>query len=399
MTDRRNLDIVIAGAGAVGALLGHALAMRGFEIAIIDAGSGDQQASVRTSALSRASLRGLSDLGLWPLEGVEAAPLRALRVVDHSGHGRLSFDSADIGEADLGVIVNHGRLESALRAKAQVRGVSWHRDHADGVELGDAHIEVIMKGGGRLRAPLLIAADGAQSVIRERLGVAVLQYRYGQTAVCADIRLEHAHEGVAWQRFLHHGPCALLPLPDADRASLIWSTADYEARRLQDLSDTEFTTALNEAFGDHLGRLEVDGERAYFPLVASHAQHYVGARFALVGDAAHRVHPLAGQGVNLGFADAGALIAALNAGRARSADLGRRRTLRPYERERKADNLAMLAATDLLNRAFRDDRAWVRAALRTGLNITDTLPLFKTLFMRAAGASASRVAYDGHPGP
>ena len=399
MTDRRNPDIVIAGAGAVGALLGRALAMRGFEIAIIDAGSGDQQASVRTSALSRASLRRLSDLGLWPLEGVEAAPLRALRIVDHSGQGRLSFDSADIGEADLGVIVNHGRLESALRAKAQVRGVSWHRDHADGVELGDARIEVIMKGGGRLRAPLLIAADGAQSVIRERLGVAVFQYRYGQTAVCADIRLGHAHEDVAWQRFLPHGPCALLPLPDAHRASLIWSTADYEARRLQDLSDTEFAAALNGAFGDHLGRLEVDGERAYFPLVASHAQHYVGARFALVGDAAHRVHPLAGQGVNLGFADASALITALEAGRARSADLGRRRTLRPYERERKADNLAMLAATDLLNRAFRDDRAWVRAALRTGLNVTDTLPLFKTLFMRAAGAGASQVTYDGRPGP
>ncbi len=399
MIDRRNPDIVIAGAGAVGALLGYALAMRGFEIALIDAEGLDQQASVRTSALSRASLRRLSELGLWPLAGVEAAPLRALRIVDHSGYGRLSFDSADIGEADLGVIVNHGRLEAALRAKAQVRGVSWHRDRAEGVELGDTRIEVVMKGGGRLRAPLLIAADGAQSVIRERLGVAVLQYRYGQTAVCADIRLGHAHEDTAWQRFLRHGPCALLPLPDANRASLIWSTADYEAQRLRGLCDAEFSTALNEAFGDHLGRLEVDGERAYFPLVASHAQHYVGSRFALVGDAAHRVHPLAGQGVNLGFADACALIAALEAARAQSADLGRRRTLRPYERERKASNLAMLAATDVLNRAFADDRAWVRAILRTGLNVTDTLPLFKTFFMHAAGAGTGQIAYGGGHGP
>ena len=394
MIDRRDPDIIIAGAGAVGALLGHALAMRGFEIAMIDAAGAGPRTSVRTSALSRASLRRLSHFGLWPLDGVEAAPLRALQIIDRSGYGRLSFDSADIGETDLGVIVNHGRLESALRAKAQVRGVSWHQDRAWEVEIENTRIEVAMKGGGRLRAPLLIAADGAQSVIREQLGVAVFQYHYGQTAVCADIRLGHAHDGVAWQRFLAHGPCALLPLPDACRASLIWSATDDEARRLRNLSDTQFAAALNDAFGDHLGDLEVDGERAYFPLAASHAQHYVGARFALVGDAAHRVHPLAGQGVNLGFADADALITTLQAARAQSADLGRRRTLRPYERERKVDNLAMLAATDLLNRAFRNDRRWVGATLRTGLNVIDTLPLLKTFFMEAAGAGTPRISYD-----
>ena len=247
MIDRRDPDIIIAGAGAVGALLGHALAMRGFEIAMIDAAGADPRTSVRTSALSRASLRRLSHFGLWPLDGVEAAPLRALQIIDRSGYGRLSFDSADIGEADLGVIVNHSRLESALRAKAQVRGVSWHQDRAWEVEIQDTRVEVAMKGGGRLRAPLLIAADGAQSVIREQLGVAVFQYHYGQTAVCADIRLGHAHDGVAWQRFLAHGPCALLPLPDACRASLIWSATDDEARRLRNLSDTQFAAALNDA--------------------------------------------------------------------------------------------------------------------------------------------------------
>ncbi len=386
MTGRRDPDIIIAGAGAVGTLLAHALAMRGFEIALIDAASGEDPISVRTSALSRGSLQRLSDLGAWPLEGVEAAPLRALHILDRGGSGRLTFDSADIGEACLGVIVNHGRLESALRARARTRGVAWHGDRAQAVRIGNARIEVTMKGGGRLGAPLLIAADGAQSVIRDELGVGVLQYRYGQTAVCADIRLGRAHEGVAWQRFLAHGPCALLPLPEPCRASLIWSAADVEARRLRDLSDAQFAAALNDAFGDHLGRLEVDSKRAYFPLVASHAQDYVGARFALVGDAAHRVHPLAGQGVNLGFADASALIASLQAARARSADLGSRRTLRPYERERKADNLAMLAATDLLNRMFCDDRPWVRAMLRAGLNIADTLPALKAFFMDAAGA-------------
>ncbi len=400
ISTRRALDIVIVGAGAVGAALCHALAVRGFEVGIVDAETGEERASVRTSALSGASLAQLSGLGLWPLEGVEAAPLRALQVLDRSGQGRLRFDSADIGEASLGAIVNHGLLEAALRRRARALGVPWYFDRAEEVAIEGGRAEVMLRGGERLRAPLLIAADGAQSTIREQLGVPVLQYRYGQTAVCADIRLGRPHEGVAWQRFLADGPCALLPLPDPCRASLIWSTADQEARRLRNLSDREFSEALRGVFGDALGTLETDSERAGFPLVASHAQRYIGARFALAGDAAHRVHPLAGQGVNLGFADAGALVAALEAARARAVDLGSRRALRPYERARKVENVAMLMATDLLNRAFRDDRAWVRALLRTGLNVTDTLPFLKTVFMTASGArDPGGAAHDARQGP
>ncbi len=392
---QRALDVVIVGAGAVGACLCHALSVRGFEVGVVDAETGDERPSIRTSALSRASLRHLSDLGLWPLEGVEASALRALQILDRGGRGRLRFDSADAGEEDLGVIVNHGLLEAALRKKARALGGPWYRERGEAATIADSGVEVVTKGGRRVRARLLIAADGAQSAIREQLGVPVLQYRYGQTAVCADIRLGEPHEGVAWQRFLNDGPCALLPLPDARRASLIWSAADQEALRLRALSDADFALALHDAFGDHLGSLRVEGERAYFPLVASHARHYTGPRFALVGDAAHRVHPLAGQGVNLGFADAHALIKTLQAARSRSADPGSHRVLRAYERERKAENLAMLVATDLLNRAFRDDRAWVRALLGTGLNVTDTLPMLKAFFMGAAGATAPRTTHDG----
>lgn len=388
------LDVVIVGAGAVGACLCHALSVRGFEVGMVDAETGDERASVRTSALSRASLRHLSDLGLWPLEGVEPSALRALQILDRGGRGRLRFDSADLGEEDLGAIVNHGLLEGALRKKARALGGPWYRERAEEVTITDSGVEIATKGGGRVRARLLIAADGAQSTIREQLGVPVLQYRYGQTALCADIRLGRAHEGVAWQRFLANGPCALLPLPDAHRASLIWSAADQEAQRLRALSDADFARALHDAFGDHLGPLRVEGERARFPLVASHARYYTGPRFALAGDAAHRVHPLAGQGVNLGFADAHALIGTLQSARSRSTDPGSRRVLRAYERERKAENLAMLVVTDLLNRAFRDNRTWVHAILGTGLNVTDSLPLVKTFFMGAAGATTSRTAHD-----
>lgn len=384
------VDVVIVGAGAVGAACGYALSLRGLTVAIIDAEPERERASVRTSALSRRSCAWLASLGLWPAHGVSAAPLRALQVVDRSGQGRLRFDSADIDQEDLGVIVNHSRLEGALRERARsASGVRWYSEVAERVSVGNDEASITLAGGRLLQAPLLIAADGVQSTVREQLGVAAWQYRYGQTAVCADIQLGVPHEGVAWQRFLTTGPVALLPLPDLLRSSLIWSTTQREAQSLKDLSDGDFAKALQTAFGQDLGSLRVASPRAYFPLVASHAQHYVGPRFALVGDAAHRVHPLAGQGLNLGFGDAQALTWTLQETRGRGGDFGGQRALRSYERARKGANLSMLMATDLLNRAFRHENSLLRGLLTVGLNITDTLQPLKAFFMSQAGAHAT----------
>jgi len=378
-------DVMIIGAGAVGAACCAALAGRGLHIIMIDEGAHKGAPSVRTSAVSNRSLAWLASLGL-PRDQLEPAPLRALQVLDASGSGRLRFASQMQNQDDLGVIVNHDRLEQALRERARsFTDVKWHNDAAARVSIGDDHAHATLKSGHTVRASLLIAADGLQSTTREQLGVSSLQYRYDQTAVCADIHLGTAHEGVAWQRFLTTGPVALLPLPDPLRASLIWSTTTVAAQGLRELSDRDFAHALNEAFGDYLGPLKTASPRAYFPLVAAHAQRYVGRRFALIGDAAHRVHPLAGQGVNLGFADAEVLTQALLAARAHHQDPSALRVLRSYERARKGANISMLLASDLLNRAFRKDNPLIRQLLVMGLNVTDTLNPIKGFFMAQAG--------------
>ncbi len=380
-------DVIIVGAGPVGAALCHALALRGLTVAVVDAKrAASGTVGVRTSALTQVSCQWLGTQGLWPLSGLEAAPLRALQVLDRSGHGRVRFDSRDLGLEDLGVIVDHGGLETLLRARARAApGVKWHDDSAQRVTVRERAAEVILSGGSTLHGSLLIAADGAQSQLREQLGVPVWQHHYGQTAICANIQLGKAHQGVAWQRFLSTGPLALLPLPDPSQSSLVWSTTTPAAERLRSLSDPEFGAALTEAFGSELGALQPLSARAHFPLVASHAEHYVGSRFALVGDAAHRAHPLAGQGVNLGFADSQVLAETL-LGRDRDSDVGNRRLLRRYERARKAANLSMLLATDALNRLLCNEARWLGQILTIGLNVTDTLGPLKTFFMNQAGA-------------
>ncbi len=380
-------DVIIVGAGAVGAALCHALALRGLTVAVVDAERGALgKAGVRTSALTNASCHWLGTQGLWPLSDLKTAPLRALQVVNSSGHGRIRFDSLELDLENLGVIVNHGGLEALLRARARIApGVKWHDDKAQRVTIRERTAEIVLAGGSVLHGSLLIAADGAQSQLREQLGVPVWQHHYGQTAICANIQLGQAHRDVAWQRFLPTGPLALLPLPEPSQSSLIWSTTTLEAERLHSLSDQDFGAALTQAFGQELGDLQPLSARALFPLVATHAEHYVGSRFVLVGDAAHRVHPLAGQGVNLGFADAQVLAETL-VGRDRDGDIGNRRLLRRYERARKAANLSMLLATDTLNRLFRHEGVWMRQILTMGLNVTDTLGPLKAFFMSQAGA-------------
>ncbi|MHB8254081.1 MAG: UbiH/UbiF/VisC/COQ6 family ubiquinone biosynthesis hydroxylase [Acidiferrobacter sp.] len=387
MPPKNESDVIIVGAGAVGAALCYALALRGLSVAVVDADASGGRSGVRTSALTNASCQWLATLGLWPPGDIKAAPLRALQILDRTGRGRLRFDSADLGLEDLGVVINHGALEALLRTRARAApAVKWYNEAADHLTLHDQHVTVILTSAQTIQAPLVIAADGARSALREQLGISLWQHHYGQTAVCANIQLGCAHNDVAWQRFLPTGPLALLPLVDPSQASLIWSTAHLESQRLRELSDRDFSHALNHAFGSDLGSLRTVSPRAYFPLIASHAEQYVGSRFALIGDAAHRVHPLAGQGVNLGFADAQALTQTLLDNRANSPDLGNRRVLRQYERSRKGANLGMLLATDVLNRTFRTDNAWTQQLLAIGLNVTDTLNPLKAFFMQQAGA-------------
>ncbi|MDA8390588.1 MAG: FAD-dependent monooxygenase [Gammaproteobacteria bacterium] len=380
-------DVIIVGAGAVGSALCYALAVRGLRVAMIEGDGQPATSALRTSAITSRSLAWLRSLGVWPNAHVPAAPLAGLRIEDARGQGRLCFDSAELGVSELGVIANHAALEQVLKERARgMPDTVWHGENACAVRCRDQDIQVTLAGGTLISGSLVVAADGKHSRIREQLGVRSWHYHYGQRAIVADVALGMPHEQIACQRFLPTGPVALLPATDPRKASLIWSVRTDEAERLLALPDESFNTALTDAWGSSPGSLCVVTQRESFPLAAGHASTYTGNRFALVGDAAHQVHPLAGQGVNLGFGDAETLAQALIA--CRGEDLGRSAALRRYERERKAVNVSMLIATHALHRAFTHRSRILSQILATGLNVTNSLNPLKAFFMRQAGSDA-----------
>ncbi len=380
-------DVIIVGAGAVGSALCYALATRGVRVAMIEGDGQPATSTLRTSAVTGRSLAWLRGLGLWPSATVPAATLSSLSIEDAGGQGRLCFDGAELGIGELGVIANHAALEQALKERARaLPDTAWHTENAQTVHRRERDIQVALAGGTLVSGSLVVAADGKHSRIREQLGVRSWQYQYGQRAIIADVALGAPHEQVARQRFLPTGPIALLPAADPQKASLIWSVRTDEAERLLTRTDASFNAALTDAFGGLLGALSIVTHRESFPLSAGHASTYTGDRFALVGDAAHQVHPLAGQGVNLGFGDAEALARALIA--CRGEDLGHSTALRRYERERKAVNLSMLAATHALNRVFAQRSRLLGQILATGLNVTNSLNPLKAFLMHQAGSGA-----------
>ncbi|HWP94687.1 MAG TPA: UbiH/UbiF/VisC/COQ6 family ubiquinone biosynthesis hydroxylase [Gammaproteobacteria bacterium] len=384
-------DIVIAGGGLVGATLACALHPSGWRVALVEArktapiAPGDAL-DLRVSALSRASQRILEALDVW--QGIAPArrqPYRAMHVWDASGAGAIHFDSADLGEPDLGHIVENRAVQAALYARLE---------HQPGVLLfcpaslaaadaGMRHVTLRLSDGRALRARLLVVADGADSHLRRLFGIATDGAEYGQHGVVAHVRTERGHGETARQRFLPGGPLALLPLPDG-RVSIVWSVPSERAAALVRMPDDDFLALLTEASDGVLGRALATSARAAFPLRRLHASAYVRPRVALVGDAAHVVHPLAGQGLNLGLLDAALLAEVLHAAAARGRDPGALEVLRRYERGRKGENLAMLWALDGLHRLFVSEHALVRRLRNAGLAGIDRLLPLKQLLARHA---------------
>src|SRR6185312_813797 len=307
-------DVAIVGAGVVGSALACALADAGQSVALIDAQTPppyDPKAEVdlRVFALSMASRHILEALQVW--DGVAAAriaPYREMQVWDAGGKGSIHFDSADLGQAELGYIAENALLQSALwgrlKGNAQVRLI--HPAKVTALNLEDEAATVTLDSGQRLKARLVVAADGAGSATRTLAGIDVDSVLYDQRAVVAHVRTELPHRETAWQRFLPTGPVALLPLADG-RVSVVWSAEEQEAARVLALDDAGFCAALSQATEARLGQVTATTRRAAFPLQRLHAREYTRPRFALAGDAAHALHPLAGQGVNLGLLDAAAL--------------------------------------------------------------------------------------------
>lgn len=298
------------------------------------------------------------------------------------GLGAIRFDCATLGEPDLGHIVENRRMQWALLEQVRSSGVAVVETGVKGVERRANGIEVELENGGRIAATLIAAADGPESPTRRMMGIDSTATDHGR-AIVTHIVTANPHERTAWQRFLTTGPIALLPLHDG-RSSIVWSTSDEHARELMALDDEQFCRAVERATDGALGSVQSCARRAEFPLRSSHAERYVEEHFALIGDAAHAVHPLAGQGVNLGYLDSASLAQVLAEARAHGEGAGDLRVLRRYERWRKGENLLMLNALDGLNRLFSNDSSWLGAARRAGLAVANGVQPLRHFFMRHA---------------
>jgi 2-octaprenylphenol hydroxylase len=384
-------DLIIVGGGMVGAALGCAAAAQGLSLALVEGRPPQRtwpkaEVDLRVSALSRASQRILRRLGAWErMEGLGISPYREMRVWDAGGGGSIHFDSAEVGEPDLGHIVENRVTQLALWERLEAaEGVRlWCPARLGAVSLADDAVEVRLAGGEVLQGRLLVGADGRDSAVRAQAGIATRGWAYDQQAIVARVRPERWHAETAWQRFLPTGPLAFLPLADGC-CSIVWSAEARRAQELMALDDAGFGRSLGEAFEHRLGDIVEVGRRAAIPLRLEQAERYVMPRLALIGDAAHAIHPLAGQGVNLGFLDAAALAGEIAAARARGRDIGSLGTLRRYERARWGENLAMLAAMDGFKRLFSNQLLPLEVGRNLGLEISDRLPGLKRLYIRRA---------------
>lgn len=387
-----NYDILIVGGGMVGSLLACALGGAEFKVAVLEHKSPvappENGFDQRVSAVTLASVTIFQAVGAWEAMQVRAAPVREMRIVDATGTGSVHFNAAEIGEPCLAYILENSVVQAALVERLQ-RFTNIHSlcpAEVAGLDIKSGGSTVTLADGRTLGARLIVGADGADSATRHAAGIDTQRLHFDQKGIVATVRTERPHAGTARQRFLPTGPLAFLPLAEPHTCSIVWSADNALADELLALDDAAFTARLRETFGGDLGKIEALGARAAFPLALSHARHYTADGLALIGDAAHTVHPLAGQGVNLGFLDAAALAEVLLDARATKRDIGAHAVLRHYERWRKADNLSMIAVTGGFKYLFGNDLPIVRDLRNLGLDLTDrSSPIKNRIARRAAG--------------
>lgn len=387
-------DALIVGGSFSGISTALALSAAGLSVTVVDRIAAEAQTDARndgrTTAISLSSKRMLERLGVWAAFPEPPCPIDDIRVQEGGSSLFLQFDNADAGPETMGYIVDNGPLKAALYRCAVGR---------DGIEIvapasvtrleRDAiSAAAILDDGRRIRARLAIAADGRGSPTRRMAGIRAMELSYGQTAITCTIAHDRPHRNVAYEHFLAAGPFALLPLNDAPDGShhscLVWSERTATAKALLALSDADFDIELNQAFDDSLGTLRVAGKRWGYPLGLIHAERYIDQRLVLVGDAAHGIHPISGQGFNLGLRDIAALADTIEDAARLGLDFGSAPVLEKYQRWRRFDVMSMIAATDGLNRLFSNNSAAIRFFRDAGLGIVQKIGPLKRAFMRAA---------------
>ncbi len=385
-----DFDVIIVGGGLAGASLAAALAGTPLKLALIErrapSGPGPDW-DARIYSLAPAGIAFLEDAGTWQrLDAGRVTPIREMRVFGDDGHSRLAFSAYESGMPQLAATVESGRLQHALwqGLERQSNLSLFCPQSPRALKRLPGAVEILLEGGASLRARLAVGADGADSWLRRAAGIVVRGDAYGQQGVVANFACVRPHRDIAWQWFRRDGVLAWLPLP-GERISIVWSTADAHARELLALDPEALCRRVAQAGGDALGDLQLLTQAAAFPLSRMRAERIAHDRIALVGDAAHVVHPLAGQGVNLGFGDAHALADLLRGAQ----DAGDRLLLRRFERARAEDILATRLVTDGLFRLFEADHPGLARMRNFGLSLADTVPGVKTLLVRRAATAGA----------
>ena len=386
------LDVAVVGGGMVGAAAALALARAGFATALLEARAPKpwnphDEVDLRVVGLAPSSLALLDELGVWPsIRDARAGPYARMHVWDAESGAAIDFDAASEGRELLGYIVENNLVQWTLWQALEAAGVRrLCPAEVCAFDAKEDRIQLELADGETLAARLLVAADGAASPLRQLAGIATSGRDYAQRAVVAHVSTERPHDGTAWQRFISTGPLALLPLADG-RSSVVWSLPEAEAQRVLALDDQAFLDELGLASDFRLGRITATTQRAAFPLKLQLAECYQAERFVLLGDAAHAVHPLAGQGVNLGLRDVTELRDTLVAARDAGRDIGAAHVLRRYARRRRSADTLDALGFDALARIYAwQSPAWV-AARGLGVRLLDRLaPLKRRLAEHAAG--------------
>jgi len=391
-------DILIAGGGLNGPALALALAQAGFGVTVADARPAPERAGTnfdgRGYALALASQRLLNAIGVWGAVAPNAQPLLEIKVSDgRAGQGHspffLHFDHAEIEEGPMGFMLEDRFLYraflSAMQAEERVTLLS--QTGVTGHSITPGGVTATLSDGSTHTARLLVGCDGRGSGVAQRAGIRRTGWGYGQTALVCAIAHEKPHNGIAHQFFMPPGPLAILPLP-GNMSSIVWSETDDMAASIHALPDKDYMQVLRPRFGDFLGGISLVGNRFTYPLSLSVANHFVADRVALVGDAAHGMHPIAGQGLNAGLRDVAALAQVLTQAQRRGEDIAAIQVLERYQEWRRFDTAALVAATDLTNRLFSNDNPLLRMGRDIGMGLVGALPGLRRGFIReAAGLS------------
>ena len=387
-------DIIIVGGGLNGPALALAAAQAGQNVTIIDRLPLDQRKlpdfDGRSYALALSSVRLLRGIGVWPAVADQTQPMAEIKVTDgRAGEGpspwMLHFDHAEIEEGPMGYMVEDRHLRRAFldAMAAATRITQLNEETVVAQEVGPGHVSVTLASGRTLTGALLVGSDGRQSGTAARAGIKRTGWGYGQTAVVCAVAHEQPHGGIAHQFFMPGGPLAILPLTE-NRSSIVWSETDDRARTLMALDDDAFLDALRPAFGSFLGQISLTGARFAYPLGLTLANSLIAARLALVGDAAHGMHPIAGQGLNAGLRDVAALADVLAEARGRGEDIGTLPVLERYQQWRRFDTATLALATDTFNRLFSNDNPVLRAARDIGMGLVNAAPRLRRGFIREA---------------